>query len=225
MGLYSDLQPRRTRQLLGDAAVVLWICFWLWQGWSVHQSIGSATKATELAGSAAVALDDYLALAAAAFGSIPLLGDAAAEPFLRAAEAAGRMSTASELGTDTVNELAWKLGVGTALVPTILLLAAWLPRRLDQVRRGAAHWAEEPELLALRALSTQSPEVLRALTPDPVGDWRRRDPAAIAALAGYQRAYDGVPSSNDPSGSLVATARSEGSGRPPAPPTEGIGER
>lgn len=156
MALYSALPERRKRQMIGDIAVVVWIVFWLFQGWSTHQGISEATRATETAGQAAVALDDRLEVAATALGAIPLLGDTVAAPFLQASEAAGRMHEASELGTATIESLAWKLGVGVALTPTILLLAAWLPRRIAEVRRSSPEWAGDPELLALRALTTHA---------------------------------------------------------------------
>ena len=220
MALYSDLRPRRTRQLVGDVAVLVWICFWLWQGWSVHHAISSATTATDRAGQAAVALGDNLDFASQTLASIPVIGDSAAAPFLRAADAAARMASASELGTETVEELAWKLGLATAVTPTVLLLVAWLPRRAAQVRRSSPEWADQPELLALRALTTQPPAVLAGLAADPVGGWLSRDPQTIAALARHQMAYDGIrpvaAGSAGDGGSGRTGADGEGSGRPPA---------
>ncbi|WP_235735969.1 hypothetical protein [Nocardioides alcanivorans] len=227
MALYSDLRPRRTRQVVGDVAVVLWFVFWVWQGWSVHQSISTATTATERAQSASVSLGENLEFASDTLSAIPLLGDTVASPFRSAADAADRMASASQLGTETVEELAWKLGVGTALTPNILLLVAWLPRRLAQVRRSSPEWARQPELLALRALMTQPPAVLGALAADPVGGVLNRDPVTIRALADHQMAHDGIRAPQDhrsnrdgsnriDTGPTGSDAGSEGSGQPPA---------
>lgn len=224
MALYSSLPQRRNRQILVDTAVGLWIVFWIWQGWSVHEGIKEGLRATEVADQAAVAMEDYLGTAASALSSIPLLGDAVASPFLQAADAAGRHRVASELGGETIRDLTLKMGFGVALTPTILLLVAWLPRRLESIRRTSSEWADEPDLLALRALSLHSPEALHRLVDDPVGGWRRGDPETIRVLAGYQVAWDGiqVPDSAAHSGATSATAGHEGSNAPTAP---GVVER
>lgn len=219
MGLYSALPQRRNRQLAVDGAVVLWIVFWLWQGWSVHGGIREGLRATDVAEQAAVAMEDYLGAAASVLSSVPLLGDAVASPFAQAADAAGRLRMASELGGETIRDLALKMGLGVALTPTILLLVAWLPRRIESIRRSSSEWADEPELLALRALSLHSPTTLRRLVADPVEGWRSGDPETIRVLAGYQVAWDGIRTSESAAdgGAGPTIAGGEGIEGPPPP--------
>ena len=39
MKMYADSPARRTRQIVADLLVVLWLVFWIWAGWWVHEGV------------------------------------------------------------------------------------------------------------------------------------------------------------------------------------------
>ncbi|CNW55684.1 transmembrane protein [Mycobacterium tuberculosis] len=52
-------------------------------------------------------------------------------------------------------------------------------------------------LLALRALANRPPGKLAAVSTDPVGAWRREDPATMRALAALELRAAGIPLRGD----------------------------
>ena len=110
--------------------------------------------------------------ALAAIGSLPLVGGRISHLAAQAI-AAGASARASGASTaSTVDQLAILLGVAIALVPTVPLLALYVPLALSwrrdrkAVRRALAQWDGEPELeafLAHRALAHLRFDELRAL--------------------------------------------------------------
>lgn len=65
-----------------------------------------------------------------------------------------------------------------------------LPAQMGDSRRG--RHAGREQLLALRALANRPLRRLTAVSPDPVGTWRREDPAALRALATLELRSAGV---------------------------------
>lgn len=188
MKLYADHRPRRTRQILGDVFFVLWIGFWVWQGVSTFQSTMDLTEPTERTQQAASSLADNMGEAAESLGAIPIIGDEAASPFVRAQESATKLADAGERTDHSLRVLAWKLGLSLALGPVAIYGAFFLPPRLRFVRRAteARAWVEsrhDVDLLALRALANRPLRVLADISDDPAGDWRAGDPEVMRALA------------------------------------------
>jgi hypothetical protein len=191
VALYAAQQPRRLRQIALDVFVVLWIGFWAWQGWATWSSIHSLTEPTQKAQEASTGMAENLDSAGDVLGAVPLLGDAAAEPFHRAAEQAAKLAEGATESEDAITSLAWKLGLSLALVPTVLLLAFHGPPRLRFIRESSQARAYldsggAPDLLALRALSTQPLDVLMRVHSDPSGAWRQGDLATIHTLAAME---------------------------------------
>lgn len=192
MRLYSDDPSRRRGQQVRDALVALWVVFWCWQGWAigsaVHDGAEPARRAERL--TADIALD--LGRIADAISAVPLMGSSLADLVVSSQVKVQELSVLAADATATVEGIGWKAGLGVALTPSILLLAAYLPHRVRFVRRANQPGPVDLELAALRALLTQPAEVLHRLTPDPVGGWQRRDPQAVTALAAHQLRWDGV---------------------------------
>ncbi|KRF17150.1 hypothetical protein ASG90_07485 [Nocardioides sp. Soil797] len=188
MKMYADQRPRRTRQIAADVFFVLWIGFWAWQGISTFQSTMELTKPTERTQQAATSLAGSMADAAESLGAIPLIGDNAASPFVRAQESAQKLADAGERTDHSLRVLAWKLGLSLALGPVAVYAAFYLPPRLRFVRRAtdAQAWVDsrhDIDLLALRALSSRPLHALAEVSDDPAGAWRAGDPEVMRALA------------------------------------------
>lgn len=192
MRLYSGHEPRRRRQITADLLVGLWVLFWLWQGWSIASSIDQAAEPTRRAETITAQMATDLGELTSTVLSIPLLGSSVGTLMDSLTTKVVTLSELSAEGTETVEGMAWKAGLGVALTPNILMLATYLPRRARFVRGARVQGPIDVEVYALRAINTQPVDVLRALVPDPVAGWRAGDRQTIEALAAYQARYEGV---------------------------------
>jgi len=183
---YAQNSRRRMRQLLGDAAVLLWTVLWTVAAtvtYRLAQVLPHPDAAPGPSGHGS-----GLGHADRSDAEVPLVGqpmDAA----LRDVAGAGDGSRAA------VDTLAAIGAVGVFLLPVGLVVALWLPRRLRWSRQVTA--AQElatsedgRELLALRALLRPLDEVARTAktlkdaTPGSLAEgWREGDPETLAALA------------------------------------------
>ncbi|MDT0203586.1 hypothetical protein [Nocardioides sp. AE5] len=191
MVLYAAQRPRRARQFAADLFVALWICLWAWQGWATWSSLHSLTEPAQKTESAATGIAESMNRAGDVLGAVPLLGETVAEPFRAAAGHAERLASGAAGSEESLTTLAWKLGLGLALAPSAVLLAFHLPVRIRFARRAAATRAYlaadgGPDLLALRALAHQRPDVLRRVAPDPAAAWRAGEPAVVRTLAALE---------------------------------------
>lgn len=185
---YADSGPRRGRQLGLDAAVAVWVAAWVVLGVLVHRTISAlASPALSVADGAADGAN-RLRDGGEDLAAVPLVGKQVGAPLRGAASALDSVAAASQETADLVATLALTIGVLLPLGPVVLVLALWLPVRLRFARRaGAARrllaGGADPQLFALRALTTQPLPRLMTVSRDPVGDWRRGDPAVTLALA------------------------------------------
>ena len=160
----------RTMRLL-NVALAIWAAFWIGLAAytayevsalrSLSQTVVKAGAATESTGHAL-----------AAVGRLPLVGGRITHLAAQAI-AAGASARASGTSTaSTVDRLAILLGVAIALIPTVPLLALYVPLALGwrrdrkEVRRAVAQRDGEPELeafLARRALAHLRFDELREL--------------------------------------------------------------
>lgn len=191
MKLYADSPARRTQQVIGDLAVVFWICLWLVLAQKVHDAtLGLATPGHRI-DSAADDLAGRLREAGETVAGVPLVGDEARAPFDGAGEAAGGLAAAGRQQVAAVDTLATWLGIAVALVPILMVLWFYLPPRVRFVRRATAgrrflDSGADLDLFALRAMAHQPLHVLARVDPDPAGAWRRGDPNVIDALAALE---------------------------------------
>lgn len=188
MKLYADPTPRFARQLGTDAAVLAWVLLAVWCGRKAHAGVLTLAAPGRRASAAGTSLGERLREAGSTIGGIPYVGDDAARPFDGAAGQADQLAAAGRQQVALVGTAATWVGVLVALVPIVVVLAIWLPRRIRFVRTATAgarmlDSAQDLDLFALRALAHQPLERLAALDPDPAGAWRRGDPAVVTALA------------------------------------------
>ena len=197
MKLYADLPARRTRQILADVLVLLWVVIWVRTGFAVRDPVLGALGPARSLEAAGDSLQGSLADVAARVEGIPLLGEAISTPFDAAAAAGETMRQAGADLVAYVDRTALIAGVTTALLPVVLVVLPWLLFRIAGARRARALTlllaSEDPlDLLALRALATQPVGTLTRVSPTPAHDWRIGRPDVVARLAALELRRAGV---------------------------------
>jgi hypothetical protein len=194
---YSTKPLRLFAQLMSDITVSVWTMIWVFVGLAVHSAISTIADAGRQVESGSKGVADNLASAGDGPQHIPLLGDAVSKPLTAASQAALDIAGAGHDLDTTASWLAVLLAMAVAAPPILIAVVPWLLLRLRFFRRKwvvtalAATPAGE-QLLALRALTNRSPGKLAAVSPDPVGGWRREDPVTIRALAALELRAAGI---------------------------------
>jgi hypothetical protein len=166
------LSARAMRRL--NVVVAVWATFWIaiaaYTAYEVaalrtlSHTVVKAGKATESTGHAL-----------AAIGQLPFVGDRISSLAAQAVAAGASARTSGASTATTIDHLAVLLGIAIALIPTVPLLALYLPvlrswrRDRKAVRRAIAQWDGEPGLevfLAHRALAHMPYHELRELGYD-----------------------------------------------------------
>ncbi|MEO5654297.1 MAG: hypothetical protein ABIN79_13830 [Marmoricola sp.] len=188
MKLYADTSVRRTAQIVGDLAVLVWVWGWIAFAFKVRDAtlkLGSpGVKIESSAGDLASRLRD----AGSTVANLPLVGDSVRGPFDDAGDAASGLSQAGRQQVEVVGSLAVWLGLAVALIPILVLLWLYLPPRIAFVRRATAGQrfldaGADLDLFALRAMAHQPLHVLARIDPDPAGAWRRGEAEVVDRLA------------------------------------------
>jgi hypothetical protein len=196
MKLYADVPGRRTRQLLGDAGVFIWILVWAEIGRVVYHAVhrlGAAGRDLHNAGNGlSHALDD----AAGQASRVPFVGSPVSGPLRDAAQAAGQVAHAGAVEQSAVGRAALLLGLIVAVLPIVLLVLVWLPNRLRWIRTASAtstaRDADDEELLALRALTHRALWELHRVHPRPGAAFAAGDRVVISDLAHLELAALGL---------------------------------
>lgn len=197
MKWYAETSARRSRQVAGDLLLVAWTVMWVLIARGVFGLVRRLAAPAEPLQEAGTTWTGRLEDVAANAVEIPLVGSRLESPLLGAAGAGDRLVTAGQRLDEGVTGLAWLLSINVAALPVLLVAGVYLTVRwLGARRRTALVRARESigdrELLALRALVSQSPRRLVAVAPDPAGGWRAGDPAVVAALASLELRRSGL---------------------------------
>ncbi len=188
MKIYADHSVRRTRQLVTDILIVVWVVVWVRVALIVRDATltlaGPGEQISEAGGGLAAGLRD----AGSTIGDVPLIGDEVRTPFDGAGDAADKIAAAGDAQVEAVGDLAFWLGVAVGAIPILIALAVYLPRRWGFIREASAGQrfidaSEDLDLFALRAMARQPMHRLAGISDDPAGAWRRGDPGVISALA------------------------------------------
>jgi hypothetical protein len=115
-----------------DVALIIWAATWIVVGLLVYRGVRDLAELSKPIVDASVALDET-ADGLAQVASVPFVGEAAnlaeIEERVRRASASARRS--ARVSREGVRELAVLLGFAIALVPTLPLVAIYLPVRRD----------------------------------------------------------------------------------------------
>jgi hypothetical protein len=219
MKLYPDAPDRRRRMQVRDGLVVLLVLVFAGVGVRVHSAVDDLSVLGSGVATAGTSVSDAFGAAADGASRLPVVGDRLSEVLSGAGDATGgNVTSLGETGEDSVHRLALVLGLLTFALPTIVLLALTLPRRIRTSRALTAadtvlvdlHDPERRRLLATRAAMSLPYDVLLRHTADPFGDLLagRLDALVQAGLADA-----GVAGS-----ATTGTVRSGGAPGTPAPP-------
>jgi hypothetical protein len=168
---------RRPALLLCDAAVIVWIVTWIIVGLLVGHDVHSLRTYGDTMDQASVALDQT-GKALAAVGKIPVVGDRVDELADEVRATSADMASNAQQTRGTVDSLSVLLPLCVMVIPTVPVVAAYLPGRLRRrrdrrlvletlSREGAAPVAG---YLAIRAVARLPIDELSRFTDDPWGD-------------------------------------------------------
>jgi hypothetical protein len=197
MKLYADSPVRRTRQLVGDGLLVLWVVAWVQIAFIVRDATLTLAGPGRQIAEAGGGLADRLREAGTTVGDVPLVGDEASAPFDGAGDAADSIAAAGTAQAEAATDLAFWLGLAVGAIPVLLALVAYLPRRWRFAVEATAGQRfldadEDLDLFALRAMARQPMHRLARVSDDPVGDWRRGNTAVVHALAELELRESGL---------------------------------
>jgi hypothetical protein len=194
MRFYPQLSGPRSRTVARDVIVVLLLVVFAWAGIKVHDTVIELNALSRGVTDAGQAINGGFDRAAEAVGDVPLVGGALRDRLEGAGGATGgNVAAAGRAGESAVSDTASLLGWITFGLPTLVLLAFYLPLRGLQIRRmnraqrmlGLALSPERRRLLAMRAAFGLSWSDLGSFSKDPIGDLEagRLDPLVDALYA------------------------------------------
>lgn len=197
MKLYADAPGRRTRQLLSDVLVLLWVSLWVWLGRQTHDVVLQLRGPADSLTAAGHSVNSSLTGAGDQAAQLPFVGDQLKHWLGQAAQSGTTLSDAGTSMATTVERVALVLGLVVAAVPIALVVALWLYVRVRFVRRASAAQRfvdanEDLDLFALRAMAHQPLDLLARVSADPAGAWRRRDTVVIRDLATLELRDEGL---------------------------------
>jgi hypothetical protein len=197
MKLYSDIPARRSRQILGDAWLVIWSVLWIWIAVTLHGLVMNLAGPGQAISDGATDLAGSITSAGESVGGIPLVGDTLTAPFQGMSEAASSIASAGQAEADAVAALAMFLSVALAFLAIASYTVFWIPFRVAFARRATAaralaHANDDLDLFALRALARQPLTALVRIDPDPAAAWRRGDVKVTRALAELELRAEGL---------------------------------
>src|SRR5207237_370822 len=133
--------------------------------------------------------------AAQTAGRVPFVGGELSGALGHGSDAGAVMVDAGRSQIDAVDYSATGLAVAVIVLGLLPVLWYGLRCRLRYARvasAAVAMRAQAPELLALRALTTQPVRRVLAISADPAAAWRRGEPETIDRLAAVQLASLGL---------------------------------
>jgi hypothetical protein len=187
MKLYAEVGSSRARQVVGDAAVVLWVAGWIAVALVVADRAARLAGPGEAARRAGVDFARSFEAAGRGLSEIPVAGESLAAPLDAAAAASAALARAGSAQAEAARALALWIGWGFAVLPVSLMLLGYLPGRLRWVREATAAerirlTSADLELLARRAVATQPLSKLLRAAPDPMAALANGDYEPLAAL-------------------------------------------
>jgi hypothetical protein len=165
------LSARAMRVL--NVALAVWAAFWIGIAAYTAYEVASLRALSHTVVKAGTATEST-GHALAAIGGLPFVGGRIAHLAAQAVAAGASARTSGASTAATIDQLAVLLGIAIALIPTVPLLALYVPLLLSwrrdraAVRRAVARWDGEPDLeayLAQRALSHLPFHEVRELGP------------------------------------------------------------
>jgi len=188
MMVWSERRGPRLREMVADAATIVWVALWAVLGIRLYGGLAELAGAGRLIRDGGIGLRNTGGEVAGAVQGVPLVGENAATRIREAFGSAADPVIA--FGSDIERLLliiAGLLGLMVILIAVVPWLNRYVPWRLARIERlnaaarairpavvPGASVLEAPELdrlLASRALHRLEYAKLLEFTPDPFGDW------------------------------------------------------
>lgn len=188
MRLYPNIPDARARTVIRDLVVIGLLALFVLLGVKVHNTVDQLATLGRGVETAGTSVQSGLGGAARQVEGIPLVGNRLSESLRTAgAQTGGRTADIGRQGQQDVHHLANLLGLVVALLPSLVLLAVWVPRRARQVQTltAGAKALKDPTNRERRALIAQ-----RAAFGLPYGELLRHSPDPIGDL--HHERYDGL---------------------------------
>lgn len=198
-------RPSRRTMLLLDVALLGWIAAWIVLGTAVAREVRGLRNLSTTVVLAGQSLEQTADLIGGLAG-VPFVGDDVGNLAERVRQTGRSARRNARVSRESVEDLSVLLGVSIGLIPTIPLVALYLPLRLRwrsearTIQRALLRDPPDPSLehyLALRATQTIPYERLRAISDDPVADLLAGRTAALASAElerlGLRRARGDAP--------------------------------
>ena len=176
-----------------DVVVVAWVIGWLLLGFTVAREVRGLTELSGTVRTVGGAVEESGA-ALQRLGDVPVVGgglsDAVAEPSQRIQEAGRTVQSSGESSRESIDDLSALLGLAIALIPTVPVLAFYVPlrrsrwaeaRALERARERAGDDRRFTEFLARRAVNHLPYRALFEASSDPWGDLSPGDGDRLAA--------------------------------------------
>ena len=174
-----------------DAALVVWVGVWIWLGFAIGHEVSNLTTLSDTVVTSGQAVQ-RTGQALRRLEGLPFIGDRIADVD-RQIDAAGRSAVASgQQSRDSIDRLSVLLTFAVAVIPSVPVLAVYVPFRASRVRdvrtirRAARRAASDPafqEFLARRAAENLPYHRLREISPNP---WRDLEEGRFELLAGAE---------------------------------------
>ena len=187
MKLYAEMPRFRTRQILQDAALVVWAVAWVWIGLHVRSLVDRLAEPGRSIERAGDGFASTLSDIGSKVGEVPGVGGVLQTPFDAAGRAGVALEAAGAAQQDLVHTLAWWLGVLLALIPISYVLYRYVPDRIRWIREASAADriridSADLQLFALRAVVRQPLYELNRVCDDPAAALQNGDYEPLAKL-------------------------------------------
>lgn len=190
--LYPGSAGRRRRTLVADVLCLALLVLFGWLGWRIFDRIDAVSALALGVQDAGQSVQGGFTSAASAVAGVPVVGSALSDALNAAGGATGgNVVDLGVLGQTAVHRTALLAGWLVFLLPTAVLLALYLPRRVSRIRTASVASSllrvdgdpERERLLAMRAAFGLPLDQLARFSDDPIGDLRAgRHDQLIAAL-------------------------------------------
>ncbi|MEL4503930.1 hypothetical protein AAEX63_05175 [Luteococcus sp. H138] len=197
MQVYARPGWRMARQLTADLFVLGWVIGCALAARLLGRAVEQLAVPARQTGDAARSMSEQMRAAEQQVGSLPGIGGVLGDPFASMAGGLQQIGEQTTAQVAQVHHLAQVTTWTVFLVPSLTVLAFWLPRRIRFVRQAAAARSfidadADLDLFALRAMANVPMDQLARITPDPVGEWRRGNAEVVRKMAALELERTGL---------------------------------
>lgn len=188
MGIYARPGWRMMGQVVGDLCLVGWVVLWGLVGRGLQHAVAGLASPARASARTAQSMADQMDQAREKVSGVPMAGQELAQPFDSLSGGLHSLVEQANHQAASIVTLSYWAGALCFVVPNLLAILWWVPRRIRFHRQAAATRRlidadEDLQLFALRAMANVPMPELARITDDPVGQWRAGNGDVIRRLA------------------------------------------